>query len=219
MDAKQFENERWNSKDQGLMFRHKTSMNFIEKGSVVDLGCGDGAFLDLLKKTGIIAEGADISERAVEKSISKGHKAVLLKQEDGGKLPFRDDQFDNAVLLDVLEHLHQPEKFLEEAARISKSVLIISTPNFNSLPARIQVLFGKEPENNKPNKGHVYWFNYDILKNLLIQHGLEIVIFRTNTFWEEKFLIGYVMRFLNKLFPKLLSLSFVLKARKLTNEN
>lgn len=215
MNTKQFENERWNAKDQGLMFRHKTAIDFIENGSVIDLGCGDGAFLDLLKGRGIMAEGADISEIAVKKSGDKGHKTVLLKHEDEGRLPFQDNQFDNVVLLDVLEHLYDPEKFLREAVRICKLNMIISVPNFNSLPSRIQVFLGKVPENNQPSKGHIYWFNYSILKNLLKKSNLDAIELRTNTFWQEKFMIGYAIRFLNKIFPSILSLSFVLKAKKI----
>jgi len=130
-------------------------------------------------------------------------------------LPFQDGTFDTVVMLDVLEHVYAPEVLLEEAVRVSKKYIIISVPNFNSLPARLQILFGKVPENNRPNKGHVYWFNYDNLTKMIKQHDLHIMDMRVNTVFENRFLLGDLTRFFARVFPSLFTLSFVVKAEKI----
>lgn len=213
MNVYKFENKRWSLSEQKIMFRHKAAASFIDSGRVMDLGCGDGLFLDLLREKGIYGEGADISEVAVRKSQNKGHRAMLLGGE-GKKLPFDNAEFDFVVLLDILEHLYRPDDFLIEAARISRKNVIISVPNFNSFPARMQTLFGKVPENNKPNKGHIYWFNLDALSSILKTADLKITDLKINTFWEDKPIIGKSMKIIAAMFPKIFALSFVVNARK-----
>lgn len=131
------------------------------------------------------------------------------------KLPYSDKSFDSIVMLDVLEHLYNPLHLIKESMRVSKKCLIIGVPNFNSLPARIQMLFGRIPENNTPSKGHIYWFNFDVLKNLLKLNGLKIVDIRTNTFWQHTPFVNRIIKFMSRKFPSIFALSFVVKAEKI----
>lgn len=205
MSVKDFENRRWSGKDQNIVFRHRVALEMIGSGKVLDIGCGDGLFLTMLEDNK--SEGIDISEEGVKKCLDKGLKASL-GDFSTGNLPFKDNEFDYIVMLDVLEHLYSPEHLLKEANRVSKRYVVISVPNFNSLPARIQTFLGKVPENNTPHKGHIYWFNFRILKKILKDNGLTIVEMKMNTFWGLNFLV--------KMFPSLFALSFVLKAKKTT---
>jgi len=181
----------------------------------LDLGCGDGLFLEMLKKKGITGVGLDVSEEAIKKCRAKGLRAEVFDFSNQ-KLPFKDNQFDCVVALDVLEHLYFPLKTIKEAARVSTKYIIVSVPNFNSLPARIQVLLGRVPENNKPQKGHIYWFNLKGLKNILEKTNLSLEEIRFNYFWSNKFLLGKIIKFLAKTRPQLFALSFVIKAKKKT---
>lgn len=212
MSVRLFENNRWKNCDQSMQFRHHTAMNFIDQGEVLDIGCGDGLFLGLLKEKNISALGIDLSEEAVNKCVAKGLTAQLVDLENS-KLPFADNQFEYSVLLDVLEHLYDPEDLLIEASRISRKV-IISVPNFNSLRARYQVLFGNIPENNIPKKGHVYWFNYKVLTNMIQKNNLKIINIKTSTYKEKKYFIGFILKFLAKIFPNTFALSFVVEISK-----
>lgn len=207
-----FENNRWQKKDQAIEFRHKAALEMVDQGPVLDIGCGDGLFLRLLAKKGLSGEGIDISPKAIEKCQIQGLKAQILDftAED---LPYSDNTFGTVSILDVLEHVYQPTEIVSKAKRIANQ-LVISVPNFNSLPARLQVLFGKTPQNNQPNKGHVYWFNYAIIKKFLAAQNLKIITIKTHTFWQNKFLIGPLMKFLLNLWPNLFALSFVIKVKK-----
>lgn len=218
MNAKDFENARWIRDNQKISFRHKSAIHLIidDPGasalSVFDLGCGDGLLLYLLKERGIVGTGMDISEEGVEKAKSKGIDASVF--DFNAKLPFPDNSFDIVVSLDVLEHLYAPENLIKEAVRVSKRYLIIGVPNFNSLPARLQVLSGIVPENNKPNKGHIYWFNYSSLLKMARANHLLFKNLRVNTIMENRFLVAKLFKLLAIIWPSLFALSFVVKLEK-----
>lgn len=212
--VKEFENKRWKDGDQSFVFRHSQALEMVEKGQrVLDIACGDGLLLSMLVQKGVVVSGVDFSEEGVKKCREKGLD-VSVVDITTESTHFQDNTFDVVIMLDVLEHLYTPEDLLDESVRVSKKYIIISVPNFNSLPARLQVLFGKVPENNRPNKGHVYWFTYENLTNMLRQHKLRVVELRTNTFFESMFLIGYFTKFFVKVFPSLFALSFVIKLEK-----
>lgn len=196
-----------------MVYRHRAALDLIGGGKVLDLGCGDGLFMELLRKKGIKGSGVDFSKTAIEKCKMKGLEACFI---DGSQenLPIADNSFDYVTILDVLEHLPCPEKLLSEAKRISKKYIIISVPNFSSLPARIQMARGRVPENNKENKGHAFWFSYPVLKSLLKKNNLDIAELRINTFWKTKPIVGRLFGRLALWRPSLFALSFVVKVKK-----
>jgi len=212
--VKEFENARWRGGNQALQFRHVQAIDMVEKGQkVLDIACGDGLLLSALAKKGASVAGVDISEERVRKCREKGLDVSVVDIATE-LLPFQDSAFDVVIMLDVLEHLYAPEELLSEAVRVSKKHIIISVPNFSSLPARLQVLFGKVPENNRPNKGHVYWFTYGNLMRMARERKLRVDEFRANTFFENKFILGIITKFLARTFPSLFALSFVIKVKK-----
>lgn len=213
-NVKEFENSRWRENNQVFVFRHAEAIRMVEKGEkVLDIACGDGLLLGALAQKGVCVSGVDISEEGVKKCRAKGLDASVVDIATE-PLPFKDNTFDAVIMLDVLEHLYAPEELLKEALRVSKKHIILSVPNFSSLPARMQVFFGKVPENNRPNKGHVYWFTYYNLIKMLKQNNLRILDFKTNTFFEKKFLLGNLTRFFVRMFPSVFALAFAVKLKK-----
>lgn len=207
MDVVSFENQRWSADTQGVEFRHTAALGLVENAPVLDIGCGDGLFLALLKERGIEATGTDFSDVAVSRCVSRGLRAVVAH---GEKLPFDDRSFETVTLLDVLEHTYDPMALLSEAARIARGSILVSVPNFSSLPARLQTLSGAVPENNRPGKGHVYWFNRPVLTECAAKASLVPGRTRMNTFKPLSYCGGSIVR----LWPDLLALSFVEEFRK-----
>jgi methionine biosynthesis protein MetW len=213
MSTQDFEDNRWTTTPQKKEFRHTTALELTPLGTVLDVGCGDGLLLEMYAEKDIRAEGVDISNVAVEVCHKKGFTATK-NDFTSEPLPFGDGSFDTVVALDVLEHVYSPEKVLSEMNRVAKTSIVISVPNFGSLPARIQVLLGRVPENNAPNKGHLYWFTWKVLTELLAQEHLVIEEGRFNTTWEQVPVLGLITKALARMYPSMFALSFVVRCRK-----
>lgn len=213
MSTELFEDNRWSTTPQKKEFRHTTAVELTPAGTTLDVGCGDGLLLEMLKEKSIEAQGVDISDVAVEVCTKKGFP-VQKNDFTTDSLPFGEATFETVIALDVLEHVYNPEKILSEMNRVAKSTIVISVPNFGSLPARIQVLLGRVPENNRPNKGHLYWFTWKVLLDLLAQEHLTIEEARFNTVWEHVPVLRDVMKFSARALPSVFALSFVVRCKK-----
>jgi SAM-dependent methyltransferase len=86
------------------------------KLSILDVGCGTGANLEMLKQFGD-AEGVDVSDDALEFCRLKGLKVHKGLAES---LPFADESFDLVTALDVVEHLDDDIAGLKEMNRVLK---------------------------------------------------------------------------------------------------
>jgi len=77
----------------------------------------------------------DIDDKKLENCRKYLKKAKLIKADITGKLPFRDNYFDKAIALEVLEHIEDDASALREIIRVlkPKANIIISVPNKNSL--------------------------------------------------------------------------------------
>ena len=213
--VQKFQNVGWEKPLEILGFNKKMVIDNFKEDSVLDIGCGDGFLLKKLleKNKNIKAIGLDISPVALEKAKENGINCMSLDITE--KLPFDDNSFDSILLLDVLEHMLQPFLVLKEAVRVAGKYVYISVPNFVSLPARLQVLSGKVPENNTLRKGHIFWVTRKALYALIKDCGLAVEKEAVTTFWENKPVIGVVMKALAKIRPEWFALAFVLKARKI----
>ena len=96
--------------------------------NIIDLGCGDGQFLNLISKFCESACGVDISDLAIEKANNKYPQYEFKLLNIDGTLPYSDDYFDTICAIDVLEHIVDIETVLEEFNRVLK-------PNGNLLIA------------------------------------------------------------------------------------
>jgi 2-polyprenyl-3-methyl-5-hydroxy-6-metoxy-1,4-benzoquinol methylase len=145
---------------------------------VLDLGCYDGTVGSLLQRNGNEVYGVDISEKPVQLAKQKGIEAYVADIEDG--IPFPENSFDVVFAGELIEHVFDTVKFLEEVRRMLKKdgYLVLTTPNLASLGRRVLLLFGRNP-NMEPSleegaSGHIRYFVKDSLFNLLESHGFII---------------------------------------------
>lgn len=214
MSVKSFEDQRWVSQDQPVEFWHKQALSAITSGPVLDVGCGVGLLLELLKSKNIKAIGVDVSSSGLKKSVEKG---LDVREHDieHEPLPFENNLFAHVTCLEVMEHLHHPEQVLKECVRVSNGGVSVSVPNFNSISARIQVLLGKRPENNSPQKGHIFWFNKSILEKMIKSSNVEIVLFSGLGYWSKKNSFQRMIgQWLADVCPSLFALSFFVTLKK-----
>src|SRR5438270_1654050 len=112
---------------------------FCRTGSVLDVGCSTGAFLHQLSDRfpgDYQVTGTDVSGPPLDYAESKGIRVLR------GNFPEQDigeEQFDAITFWAVLEHLLEPGRFLEKAARLLKpdGHAFVLVPNMRSLAARI----------------------------------------------------------------------------------
>jgi len=111
---------------------------------VLDLGCGDGELLALLRDTrGCSGYGIEIADDNVLASTRRGVNVIQLNLEEGLAM-FEDKSFDVVLQLDTLQHLRNTEKMLRETARVGRTG-IVSFPNFAHWPNRVRVASGRMP--------------------------------------------------------------------------
>jgi SAM-dependent methyltransferase len=94
---------------------------------VLDMGCGTGAMLDDLQQFGL-EFGLDISPTALDYCRSRGHTRLAIGV--GEALPLRSGSVDAVVTLDVLEHIEDDERTLDQLYRIcaTDAVVVITVP-------------------------------------------------------------------------------------------
>jgi len=112
-------------------------------GRILDVSCGNGLFLKAAETYyGLDTYGIDLSERAISETIknTKFSKVLLANGED---LPYKDNVFDYVTNLGSLEHYLNPEKGLQEIARVCKpdGKICIVLPNYYFLLNIIYALF------------------------------------------------------------------------------
>ena len=112
---------------------------------VLDVGCGDGSLMNLLKKEkNIEVRGLELEKNNVQECIYKG-LPVIQGNAETELYQFPDQSFDYVVLSQTLQAFYNPDKVLKELLRIGKSV-IVSIPNFGYWRVRTSLLFfGKMP--------------------------------------------------------------------------
>jgi SAM-dependent methyltransferase len=99
----------------------------LAAGSVVEIGCGDGALLAELSSRGFGGSlaGFDISTAAIELARGRAVPRVSsLAVFDGVRLPVGDKSFDLGVLSHVLEHVDEPSTLLRDVARACRAVIV-----------------------------------------------------------------------------------------------
>jgi 2-polyprenyl-3-methyl-5-hydroxy-6-metoxy-1,4-benzoquinol methylase len=111
-------------------FRHLPRLP--RRGRLLDIGFGDGAFLDIAKAIGWEVTGIDPDSKVVDNALQRGLNVYqggleVLARESG--------VFDVITMSHVIEHVHQPIEVLKECHRLLKrgGQLWVETPNIKSL--------------------------------------------------------------------------------------
>ena len=119
--------------------------DLVPRGSrVLDLGCGNGAFLSLLQsQRGCTGYGVEIDDANVLACVQRGVSVIQLNLEQGLSM-FEDQSFDVVLQIDTLQHLRNAETMLRETARVGR-MGVVAFPNFAHWPNRWSVLTGRMP--------------------------------------------------------------------------
>lgn len=158
---------------------HSEILKKIENNSkILDIGCNDGYIANLLKtKKNCYVVGID-----KRTDINNLNLDEFINHDLNTGLPKTDyKKFDYIILLDVIEHLNDPEGFVDQLKKkISENdniKIIISTPNIAFFVMRIMLLIGNFNYGKRGilDKTHTRLFTFSTLKYLLLQSGFSII--------------------------------------------
>jgi len=146
--------------------------------SVIDLGAGPGGVAKALAEKGCQVAVVDRHPVAGD----AGEIRVFLQDLDDPP-DFDTKPYQRILLLDMLEHLRDPELFLQRLRRQfthERKIVIITTPNIAFLPERLMLLAGQF---NYGKMGildvtHTRLFTFRSLRRLLRDHGFRIKVIR-----------------------------------------
>ena len=158
---------------------HKRTIDGIKEGShVLDIGCNSS------KLAKILIDSKNCKVTSIDKSEKLENSSFIEKyisfDLDNGLPDLNYNKFDYILLLDVIEHLKNPEEFMTKLKHKTEKnpnlTIIASTGNVAFLIIRLMLLFGSFNYGNKGilDKTHTRLFTFSSFKQLMLQSGFNI---------------------------------------------
>ena len=147
-----------------LLSAYARAKTLVQEGVVLDIGCGAGYGSDLLAGPGRMVIGIDY-EPAVARSAAGRYRrpGLAFASMDGVRLGIRDQSADLICAFQVIEHLHDQDRFVRNLAAALRpaGVALLSTPN---------ALVHRGPR----NPFHTREFTPDEFRALLTRHFAHV---------------------------------------------
>lgn len=126
-------------------------LQYVQRGSILDIGCSSGSFLRTLKSDAWKLYGIEMSKVVADQARATTGAEVFVG--DVLDAPFADNTFDAVSGFHVLEHMYDPREVMAKVLSWLKpgGIFTVTLPNVDSLEARI---FGR------------YWFGIDAPRHL-----------------------------------------------------
>jgi 2-polyprenyl-3-methyl-5-hydroxy-6-metoxy-1,4-benzoquinol methylase len=142
-----------------------------EGGPVLDVGCGGGLFLGMLRQRGFQVLGLDISSEAAR--LAWNQQSVPALAGDLAASPIAPGSCAAVTMFHVLEHVPKPQHYMEEAHRLLRpnGRLIVQVPN----AACWQFALLGRAWNGVDAPRHLHLFRGADLEKMVERSGFEIV--------------------------------------------
>lgn len=160
------------------------------RGSLLDIGCGRGLFLDIMKKEGWRVAGVEFNKETASYA-NKVYEINVMTPQAMMTLP--DESFDVITIFHVLEHMPDPAAVLRTCVKLLKKhgLLVIAVPNMASLQASL----GKSNWFHLDIPYHLYHFTLNGLQRLLLENSMKIE--KVHQFDVEQNIFGWLQTLLN----------------------
>lgn len=144
--------------------------SLTSSGSIIDVGCGGGFFLNRLgnhwQKYGV--EFNPVAAKSAQENFG-----IDVRVGEFTNLGYDPESFDVVNLRGTIEHFPDPYKYLEESYRVLKKdgLIAINTPNVGAFCAKLY----KDKFNMVDPVHHIYYFSDKTLEEMLKKVGFKIV--------------------------------------------
>jgi 2-polyprenyl-3-methyl-5-hydroxy-6-metoxy-1,4-benzoquinol methylase len=185
IDEKKIEPRKRNVRQRATLLK-----KFLSKEqSLLDIGCGEGLFLQEI--SGIVGSANGLEPTHLYAEYAKNNLHLDVKQGTVEETIFPDEFFDVITMFHVLEHLTDPEDTLRNLRKWLKhrGLLVIEVPNIQSPAARYK---GMSWELIFPE--HRLYFTQRSLRYLLEKSGFENISILTRDFDQYRTGIGKSLR-------------------------
>ena len=176
---------------------------------MLDVGCGRGQLIYLMKKKGWLVYGTETSSISAAAAKKKVGEDSVFVNKDLEELKKIDANFDIITFWHVLEHLNTPKKIfnLVEKKLNNNGYIIVEVPNFNS----IQHFIDKNNWIHLDCPRHVTHFTREGLTNFF--DSTKFKVKKTSTFSLEFGFYGMLQSLLNFFVPVPNYLFFIIRKK------
>jgi len=160
------------AKSQYNFIKNFSKMDFKEKKSILEIGCGTGELLKLFKIEGWDIKGIepDYSLSEYARNSNKLDVETSIFKLDN----FLENRFDIIALSHVFEHLANPIEFLKQIESIMEenSIVFIELPNDNYKKIETMIRLNS-------TSSHLYFYNIDSLRQIFKKNGFKEIFICT----------------------------------------
>ncbi|MDH4140213.1 MAG: class I SAM-dependent methyltransferase [Coriobacteriia bacterium] len=165
---------------QALVDRFRSRVvDFADSDSpkrLLEVGCGQGWLLSELQRALPQASisGIDIREEAIEYARTLAPQADL-RVADAVALPFGDSDYDLVVCSEVLEHVADPARVIDEIKRVGSGHAVFSVP-YEPWFWAANLARGKYFKSLGNCPGHIHHFTRGRFERLLARHYTDVEV-------------------------------------------
>jgi 2-polyprenyl-3-methyl-5-hydroxy-6-metoxy-1,4-benzoquinol methylase len=154
----------------------------LSTGSILDIGCGTGAFLNEMKTNGWQITGLEPDDEARQNAS----QLYNIQPKPSHELFTLNNQYDAITMWHVLEHVHELKEYIAQIEKLLKpdGKLFIAVPNYTSYDAK---------------KYQQYWAAYDVPRHLYhfapqsikaLLNNSSLTLFTIKPMWFDSFYVS-----------------------------
>lgn len=152
---------------------------------ILDLGCGNGAFVNTLISRGYNAYGTDASQQGIHQGNTVHPNRFFVQDLSSDDLPIdlQHLNFKTIISTEVIEHLYDPRAFVSFIKKVltknGGGEIILSTPYHGYLKNLVLAATGKWDSHADPlwDGGHIKLWSRRTLSQLLEEQGSKVTDF------------------------------------------
>jgi 2-polyprenyl-3-methyl-5-hydroxy-6-metoxy-1,4-benzoquinol methylase len=160
-----------------------TNATGVSTGSILDIGCGTGAFLNEMQQSGWQITGLEPDEVA---RLKASELYNIQPQASNQLFNLQENSFDAITMWHVLEHVHELKAYINKIEKLLKpnGKLFIAVPNYTSYDAQKYVAHWAAYDVPR----HLYHFSPKSIEFLLNNTGLQLVTIKP--MWFDSFYVS-----------------------------